>query len=360
MELLALVSKTIILPASPTVGYLSLDGSAGAITVSSDMTMKTAGVALLNLAGDNVINSPISIIGGSVFTRVTSDGGSLNLAGGVSAETESEYRRLELTGTSTGANTISGQISDGNSRVDILKTGTGIWALTNAENNYTGGTSVSGGTLLINGDNSSAGGAVNVQSEATLGGEGIVGGATTILSGGKLAVGDDGVGIQTFASGLTVDSGGIFDWDLAGNTTSGRGTNFDGVDVTGTLSIESNSIFRVIQNAGLDFADAFWATNRQWTDIFSAGTLASAWNNTAVSVYDTSNVQQNVSTYGSFSITGDALSWTAVPEPSNALSLSWGLPCLCAAAARLGTDAFVFLRLPEAATSSFLMRNPFP
>lgn len=130
-------------------GYLSLDGSAGAVTLSSDNTLRTAGPALLNIAGDNVINSPIAIIGGAAYTGITSDGGSLELAGGVSSEITSAYRRLELSGTSTGANTISGPITDGNAQVDIAKLGSGTWALTSAGNTYTGDTSVQEGILTV-------------------------------------------------------------------------------------------------------------------------------------------------------------------------------------------------------------------
>ena len=142
-------TKNINLPADPTVGYLALDGSAGAITLSADKTLKTAGLALLNIAGNNVVNGPILITGGAAFTQVTSDAGSLDLAGGVSSEIVSPYRRLELNGASTGANTVSGPITDGNAQVDILKNGAGNWALTNAGNSYTGDTSVVEGILSV-------------------------------------------------------------------------------------------------------------------------------------------------------------------------------------------------------------------
>jgi autotransporter-associated beta strand protein len=217
---------------------------------------------------------------------------------------------------------VSSPISELYGAIGLTKNGAGTMLLTGA-NSYTGATTISGGKLLINGDNSGATGAVNVASGATLGGSGTVGGATTIQSGGHLAVGNS-PGTQTFSSNLTFDSGSIFDWDLAGNVSSStgtRGTDYDGVDVTGNLTIASDAIFRVIQNSGLDFNDNFWDSTQTWSDIFNVtGTPTLNWSNAAVAVYDTSNVLQDVSSYGSFTITGGTLTWTAVPEPTSALA----------------------------------------
>ncbi len=299
--------------------YVNLDGTAGDISLASDISMTTAGLSFLNTVGNNTVNGNISVIAGNSTTTATSDGGSLNLAGSIASGTGS-LRILELSGSSVGANQVSGTITNGAGAgsINVKKSGTGTWALTNAANDYNGTTTVSDGTLLINGNNSLATGAVTVESGGTLGGSGTVGGATTIKLNGSLAAGA-GLGTQSFSSSLTMDFGAIVDWDLAGNTTSGRGTNYDGINVTGILSVDSDAIFRVIQNTGLNFGDNFWDTNQTWTDIFSAGTLNSNWSNAAVSVYDTSDALQDVSTYGSFSITGGTLAWTAVPEPSNAL-----------------------------------------
>jgi autotransporter-associated beta strand protein len=128
--------------------YVNLDGTAGDITLSSGITMTTAGLALLNTIGNNTVNGDISIIGGSATTTTTSDGGSLNLAGNVSAGIASS-RNLELSGTSTGANTVSGAISDGSGTVNVIKSDTGNWSLASASNTYTGNTVVEDGILSV-------------------------------------------------------------------------------------------------------------------------------------------------------------------------------------------------------------------
>jgi hypothetical protein len=129
--------------------------------------------------------------------------------------------------------------------------------------------------------------------------------------------------LHTFSSDLSYTSTSIFEWDLAANVNGAggtRGTDFDAVDVSGDLTIDSAASFKVIQNAGVDFTNAFWTSNQTWSNIWSVtGTPTSGWADSAVAVYNTSNVLQDVSTYGSFSISGTSLTWTAVPELSNVL-----------------------------------------
>ena len=66
------------------------------------------------------------------------------------------------------------------------KADSGTWILGGA-NGYTGATTVAGGILIVNGNQSSATGNVSVNSNATLGGSGTIGGSTTINVNGKLA-----------------------------------------------------------------------------------------------------------------------------------------------------------------------------
>jgi autotransporter-associated beta strand protein len=90
--------------------------------------------------------------------------------------------------------TYLGGITDGDDQtepfvqtVSLVKTGEGTQILSDF-NSYTGTTTVNGGTLVINGDQSSATGAVQV-SAATLAGTGTVGGAVTIAAAGVEAAG---------------------------------------------------------------------------------------------------------------------------------------------------------------------------
>jgi autotransporter-associated beta strand protein len=87
----------------------------------------------------------------------------------------------------------------------VTKVGTGAWTLTGS-NYYTGPTTVSAGKLLVNGDSHAATGAITVASGATLGGTGIIGGATTV--NGTLSPGSNAIGTLTFTNSVNLNSGG--------------------------------------------------------------------------------------------------------------------------------------------------------
>ena len=282
-----------------------------------------------NGVGGGTIDAIASGAGGMVFmggnTFVTS-GGAQNIISG----TRSANEGFNLNGQTATFNVATGTDATSDLKVtgtlwnggNVVKDGAGRMEISSTQD-YSGTTSVTAGKLIVNGSIASSS-MTTVQTGATLGGSGPVG-ALTVQSGGTHNAGNS-PGLQTVAS-ATYESGSIFAWDLAGNTTTqGAGTEespyvFDQVTVTGALDVQSGAVFRVIQNAGLLFTDNFWDTNQEWSNIFSSGSLTNGWaSNTAVGVYNTSNVLQDVSTYGSFTITGTTLTWTAVPEPTSALA----------------------------------------
>jgi fibronectin-binding autotransporter adhesin len=108
-------------------------------------------------------------------------------------------------------------------------------------NTYSGSTSVSAGTLLVNGDQSGATGAVTVAAGASLGGTGIVGGATTIQSGATLSPGAS-PGTLSFTQGLTLAAGGNYNWQILNATgTAGATDGWDLLSVGGVLDVASTS-----------------------------------------------------------------------------------------------------------------------
>lgn len=108
--------------------------------------------------------------------------------------------------------TISGLISGIGGGLE--KVGTGILTLT-ADNTFTGATSVLKGALLVNGNQSAATGATSVASEATLGGEGILGANVTVADNGHLAPGKDlsSVGMLTM-NNLTLSDNSQLDFQF--------------------------------------------------------------------------------------------------------------------------------------------------
>lgn len=256
-----------------------------------------------------------------------------------SVDGTSGFRTLEV-GRNNASTEYSGGIS-GNG--NIIKAGTGRWNLTGT-NLYTGTTTVSGGNLAVNGSTASNSGVVNVLSGAILSGNGTVGGLTTIQSGGTHAVGNS-VGLQEFDQGTTYNTGSIFEWELGskvstqsggllpgeGAVTAGtavRGTNFDAVDVTGSTTIQSGAIFKIVLGEAFDrIGSAFWDTRQVWEVFNTTGTQTGVFN--TFQIWDTSGQITAASVkpgYFSFGWGTDSLGaeagnliWTPIPEPGNAL-----------------------------------------
>ncbi len=149
--------------------YLELDGSGGNISLASGITINTSGngiYGIRNVAGDNVINGQVGATSGAGNATIISNGGSLTLAGTVRAVV-SGGRTVFFDGTSTGANTVSGQMIDGSSTLSVTKKGVGTWLLSGS-NSYTGPTTVNEGKLIITNANGLGTGSVTVAAGASL------------------------------------------------------------------------------------------------------------------------------------------------------------------------------------------------
>ena len=147
-------------------------------------------------------------------------GGTGNLDTGSGAVTLTADRKVTAAGTVSSL-TVSGVIGDGGSGFGLTKAGSGTLILAGA-NTYTGQTTVSAGTLLINGNESAATGPVVVNTGGTLGGVGTIGGAVTVHAGGTINPGQGGVGTLTLSSALTFSSAGTlatYSVDLSGATS---------------------------------------------------------------------------------------------------------------------------------------------
>jgi autotransporter-associated beta strand protein len=243
-----------------------------------------------------------------------------SLAGAASSSLNLNATILTI-GTTSGSTTFAGTLSG--SGGSLVKDGGSTLVLSGNNNSYTGGTSVNAGTLLINGDNSLATGAVTVAVGATLGGDGTVGGATTIQGTHSPGNSPD---IQTFAAGLTYSTGATFVWELIrnDNNLSNRGVFFDGVNVSDSpLSISSGATSSLVFNSAgsnVNWSDSFWSANRSWL-VFtsSAGITGSTFGSIIASADSSSNAfGANVGAF-SWRIAGNDLflDFTAVPEPTS-------------------------------------------
>jgi autotransporter-associated beta strand protein len=336
-------------------GNVTLGGSG---THENNFNLVKANTNTLTLSGENTFSGSTTITGGTLalghnlalqnsaldttgagnvtfsVTTPTIGGlsGSVNLATKFTTGYSSVTALTLNPQTGVTAN-YSGAISNGAANMTLTKTGNGTQILSGA-NTYTGNTTVSAGTLLVNGS-TSASSIVSVSAGATLGGNGTVGGATTILAGATHSPGNS-PGLQTFGAGLTYSSNSSLTWELSSNSTASRGTNFDGINVTGgNLTIQagvtSNLVFNGTGSSVL-WSNSFWSSNQTWFvyDNANAPSLGSA------SIFDTVNVSLDSGGFSLSSVhSGASFSWSqsgndlylnyVIPEPSTWILLAGSL-----------------------------------
>jgi len=167
-------------------------------------TVTLSGTGVVDLGGQAVANNFV-VNGGTL------QGGTINVT--------------QVTGT---AGTISANL---NGTSSFTKSGAGTLIL-GGTNSYTGGTTVNGGTLLVNGTV----GAITVASGGTLGGNGYIGN-TLVSSGGTIAAGAS-VGLLNVGN-LTLAGGSAMTWQL-NDATKIAGVGYDLI-VASTLNLSGLS-----------------------------------------------------------------------------------------------------------------------
>jgi fibronectin-binding autotransporter adhesin len=133
------------------------------------------------------------------FWRGAAAAGQLYLQNNITGGTYEFAGQIQNTDTNVVPDAVNGTLS-----VFMAGTFTQVFSGTNS---YTGATTVAGGKLIINGDNSAATGGISC-SAGTLGGNGRIGGVVNVYSVGSLEPGFNGIGKLTLASGLSMNIGG--------------------------------------------------------------------------------------------------------------------------------------------------------
>lgn len=144
-----------------------------------------------------------------------------------------------LTVNGTGDTFISATITGGMGTA-LVKGDSGTLTLAGDNSTYQGGTTVNGGTLLVNNTAGSGtgSGAVTVNTTGTLGGTGIISGAVTVSAGGNIAPGNGGNNTGTLQTGaLTLAAASNFRVDING-TAAGT---FDQIQVNAGAVTVTNS-----------------------------------------------------------------------------------------------------------------------
>jgi autotransporter-associated beta strand protein len=229
------------------LGNGTIAGSAGTNLIQD------SGTLMLDLPGSNTFANVVSGTGG----LVQASPGTLTLTANNSylGGTTISAGTLQInTGASFGGGNVTNNgvlafNSSGNSTVGAVINGTGSVTVGNsgtvtlsANNTYSGGTTVSSGTLLVNNATGSGtgSGAVNVAAGGTLGGGGIIHGSVTVNSGGIYSPGNP-VGTLTVNNGFTAASGAVLNYTLG--SVSDLTAVSGNLNLSGTLNITNGTGF---------------------------------------------------------------------------------------------------------------------
>ena len=189
-------------------------------SLAANIGALSIGGQILTVSSPNVTAAPYSLTAASTTLTGNATFNVTNSAGG--------------TGTFA-PNAISGGANS------ITKTGNGILLLDKA-NTYSGGTTVSNGTLLVSNTlgSGTGTGSVNVQAGGKLSGAGTIAGSVSIL--GTFAPGS-GVGTAlTILSPVTIGAGSILSYDLASNGVNSTANISGSLTLSGAETLNVNEL----------------------------------------------------------------------------------------------------------------------
>lgn len=347
---------------------VSMDVVAGANTFAAgSTTINLAATTNPNSTANLAVGMSVTGVGispGAVISEIL-DGNRIVLASGSATATATATtltfgaldRTLNLTGTNTGDNTISGNLVDAATKeLGVTKSGAGKWVL-NGANTYTGTTRVNAGTLVIGSSGSisdtstvvvGSGGNFAYNSATARSGAITIdgnGGSRAILSGtGTLdvALTLDNVG-DTLSPGnspgilaLGVDQSWesfTYQWETNDFVAKVAGTNFDQIAIDGGLTLTGGTGDYVLDLYSLTAANIaglvenYNGEDQSWTILTASSGItgfdASAW------TILTSNFTSNPAWTGVWTLSQSGnslvLDYAAVPEPSTYALLTLGL-----------------------------------
>ncbi|WP_349961485.1 autotransporter domain-containing protein [Rhizobium sp. ZPR3] len=215
-------------------GAVNVTGEGSVLSVDDRLTVGNAGNASLTLSGGSTLSASSLTIAAQ-----TSSTASVNV-GAALGQTATGAATLDVDtihfGSGDGslvfnfggaAQTLAATI-DGNGSLYVAS---GDVTLTGNSSAFSGVTSISGGSLIVDG---TLGGSINLSGYGVLGGTGTVG-STVVGAGATLSPGDNGIGTLTVDGNLTTQSGSTI-------LVESNETATDRIDVTGTASLNGGTL----------------------------------------------------------------------------------------------------------------------
>lgn len=283
-------------------------------SLSGSGVLLKSGTGTLILTSNNDYQGSITITEGTLQVGNNSGAGFIGNSATITNNAAMVWHRSNDTNV---GNVISGTGT-------LTKLGGAILSL-NGVSDYTGATTVSAGTLLVNGSLGAT--ATTVESGATLGGGGSIGGSVSILDGGTLAPGNS---ISSFAVGnLSMIAGSTFNFGAQDASAIGAD-----LLVAGTLNLAAANLGL----SGADLASAAWSLGDKLTLISYTGSAISSGfsgyaDNTAYSFGANEWLFRYADTTPGNNFASEAtgshfVTLTVIPEPGTALLGGLGLLAL--------------------------------
>jgi autotransporter-associated beta strand protein len=277
----------------------SAHGHVGNITMAGGSTW-TTGTGTGSYNSENYqLNGTVTVAGGSTTPVVISrEATRTDANSGIALRGTRTFDIADITLTSASDLVVSTELepSDNDAAANqgaLIKAGPGTMELAaGISHPYTGATTVNGGALIVNGTLSAS--AATAASGGTLGGSGTLSMAAIAASGGTVAPGQNGAGILTFGSGLTMDAGSTYAVEITGATSNDRVAVTGALAVNGTIAVTLNG-YTPVAGDTFDIADATSTTGTPVFD-FTAATLGAGL------TWDTSNFATN----GTISVMGSS------------------------------------------------------
>jgi autotransporter-associated beta strand protein len=219
----------------------------------------------------------------------------------------------------------------------VTKTGGGTQVFENTGSDFTGGTDISAGTILVNNPSGSGlgSGDVVVHTSGTLGGTGTIVADVIVNSGGTLS---PGASIESFATGaLEMNDGSTFAYEVDSGVAQAVGADLQVVsgnlDLNGTVELTLTDLAGSPSAFALDTTFTLINYSGDWNDgLFTYDSSLIADGGTFTAGLNTWQLDYAESTGGvNFTddyITGSFVNITAVPEPATWILLAAGLTTL--------------------------------
>ncbi len=191
-------------------------------------------------------------VSGSAPSVISAPGGAANHLGAAT-----RFTVADATASAAADLTIDGPLRDGSLDFGFLagslvKAGPGTLLLASGNHTYSGATMVEQGVLRV--DATLAQSPVTVATGGTLQGNGNVGAATVVQSGGRLEPGAS-VGTLNFAAPLSLETGSTWQVEITGATVVDRVVSTSTISAGGTIAVVLNG-YVPVQGDTFDVADA--------------------------------------------------------------------------------------------------------